>query len=117
VSRWQPQPFYEERGQAHPCRDGCQLEQARSLHASAKYMLDQAQRITGRTAEGEIVSQALWCDGGNHAFSARDLKAEHWERRIKDSDGNALTIPWDVCGACLAKMGPAQVTPAAAIED
>lgn len=105
-------------GDLYRCAGGgpCQIEQARVLYAQAQGMLDQAQKMTGRTAEGEIMSQALWCDQGTHAFSARDLKAEHWERRIKDGDGNSIVIPWDVCGACLAKMGPTQVSPTAAIE-
>jgi hypothetical protein len=86
------------------------------LYVQAKQMLDQAEKMTGRTVTGEIVSQALWCDQGNHSFSARDLKAEHWERQIKDGGGNRITIPWDVCGTCLAKMGPTPASPVAAIE-
>lgn len=109
--------FYDDYGQPHPCRAACQMEQARTLYARAQAVLDQAQRLAGRTTEGEPVSQALWCDQGNHAFSARDLKAEHWERRVKDSDGQPIVIPWDVCGTCLAKMpGAPQGEPVAAID-
>lgn len=74
------------------CQPGCKLAEARKL-------LAQAQKLAGRTAEGEIVSQALWCDQGEHAFSARDPKAEHWERQGTDpATGKKVTVPWDVCG-------------------
>jgi hypothetical protein len=70
---------------------GCKLPDARKLLAAAE-------RLAGKNARGEIVSQALWCDQGGHAFSARDPQAEHWERQAKDKDGATVTIPWDVCG-------------------
>jgi hypothetical protein len=70
---------------------GCKLPEARRL-------LVAAEKLTGRATNGEIVSQALWCDQGNHAFSARDLKSEHWERQVKDAKGVTIVVPWDVCG-------------------
>jgi hypothetical protein len=83
----------------HPeCADGCRLDQARQLHREAQGMLNQAQKLAGRTTEGKIMSQALWCDQGDHPFSARDPKAEHWERNGTGKDGSKVMIPWDVCG-------------------
>jgi hypothetical protein len=72
--------------------------------AQARTMLAQAQQLVGRTVKGEIVSQALWCDQGNHAFSGRDPKSEHWERKVKNADGELITIPWDVCGEHIAAI-------------
>lgn len=71
---------------------GCKLREAQAI-------LTQAERLVGKNSRGEIVSQALWCDQGDHAFSARDPKAEHWERQATDPDsGKKVTVPWDVCG-------------------
>ncbi len=81
----------------HECAGGCKLAEARKLLASA-------QKLVGRTAEGAIVSQALWCDQGGHAFSARDPKAEHWERQGQNDKGEKITIPWDVCGEHMAAI-------------
>jgi hypothetical protein len=95
----QPQFFFDERGDPHPCRAGCQLGEARSTLVQAGRIMEQAQRLAGRTQEGTIVSQAMWCDQGQHAFSARDPKAEHWERNGTDPvSGKKVTVPWDVCG-------------------
>jgi hypothetical protein len=83
-----------------------ELDQARMLYAQAQRMLEQAQRISGRTTEGKIVSQALWCDAGEHAFSGRDPKSERWDRTMKNEKGETVTVPWDVCGACLEGVVP-----------
>jgi hypothetical protein len=74
---------------------GCKLPDARKLLAAAE-------RLAGKNARGEIVSQALWCDQGGHAFSARDPQAEHWERQVKNDKGEPVVIPWDVCGRHMA---------------
>lgn len=79
------------------CMDGCQLTEARKL-------LVTAERLVGRTTEGKTVSQALWCDQGDHAFSARDPKSEHWERQVKNDKGENVTVPWDVCGQHVAAI-------------
>ena len=80
------------------CKDGCQLSQARA-------MLAQAEKLVGRTKEGKIMSQALWCDQGQHAFSARDPKSEHWERQATDpKTGEKIVVPWDVCGDHMAAI-------------
>ena len=92
----------------HPCDGGCQLQRAQQMMMQAQDVLNRAARLAGRTENGEIVSQALWCDQGNHAFSARDPKSEHWERHVKNDDGETVTIPWDVCGPHLAGMGKSE---------
>ena len=96
----------------HPCEEECQLNEARRQFAAAQQTLmqagrslEQAQRLTGRTTEGKPMSQALWCDAGEHAFSSRDPKAERWDRTMKNEQGEPVTIPWDVCGECLGGMG------------
>lgn len=76
------------------CKDGCQV-------ATARQMLAAAEKLVGRRMNGEIVSQALWCDQGNHPFSARDPKSEHWERQVTNDKGEKQTVPWDVCGKCM----------------
>lgn len=99
------------------CADGCRLQEARALLAQANAALADAERLAGRTRKGEIiVSQALWCDQGNHPFSGRDRQAEHWERSTRDGDGNPVTLPWDVCGPCLQGMASAAAKPAAALD-
>lgn len=73
------------------CKAGCKLAEARALLAAAE-------KLVGKTIKGETVSQALWCDQGGHAFSARDPKSEHWTREVKNDKGEIVSVPWDVCG-------------------
>lgn len=88
------------------CRaSGCQLQKAQTIFTQAQKALEQMERLAGRTREGKPLSQALWCDAGEHAFSARDPKSERWERQVKNDEGTTITIPWDVCGECLGGMG------------
>ena len=105
-----PEPEHVDWRGGHPvaaeCRDGCQLSQARVLYARAQTVLDNAQQLAGRTIEGKPMSQALWCDAGEHPFSARDPKAERWDRTMKNDDGETITIPWDVCSDCLQGATP-----------
>jgi hypothetical protein len=91
---------------------GCQVRgaeqtllEARMAYAAAERMLEQARQLAGRNEKGEPVSQALWCDAGEHAFSGRDPKAERWDRTMKNAENETVTIPWDVCGECLGGMG------------
>jgi len=94
-------------------RSGCQLAAARVLLVQAQQMaeyadraLDGAQRLAGRTTEGERMSACLWCDAGEHPFSARDPESEVWKRKIKTSDGQTVEIDWDVCGPCKTGAAP-----------
>lgn len=60
------------------------------------------------TPEGTNLSQSLWCEPGDHPFSARDPKREQWARRvvIEGSEPPEMAeTPWDdVCGPCSAQM-------------
>lgn len=64
------------------------------------------------------MSQALWCDIGNHAFSAKDPDREHYTqtKKRKQNVGNSygtavyqdqtdITDELDVCGPCVARQG------------
>jgi len=112
VGDFSSQACYIRNASAACVNRGCQaaaaaaaMDQAREIYVSAERMLGQAQQLTGHTPQGEHVSQALWCDAGEHAFSARDPKAERWDRTMKNEEGEPVTIPWDVCGECLAGTG------------
>ncbi len=95
----------------HACRDGCQLAQAQNTLAQAQTLIAQAEQMRGRTINGEItMSQALWCDAGEHAFSARDPKREHWQRTVWDGDDRQVEIPWDVCSQHVQQPAQTAVT-------
>jgi hypothetical protein len=80
---------------APPCREVCQLARAQVLYSQAQRLAEQM----GRDRDGRItMSKALWCDAGEHAFSARDPRREHWQRTVFDGEGGEVQIPWDVCG-------------------
>lgn len=81
------------------------MDQARKLHQQAEHILEQARSLAGHSETGETVSQALWCDAGEHAFSARDPKRENWQRTMRNEEGEEVTVPWDVCGECLQGAG------------
>lgn len=59
------------------------------------------------------MSLAKWCDQGNHPFSARDIKAEHWTRNMAGPDGARVDVDWDVCGPCLENISAAAAPPQA----
>lgn len=100
----------------HPCAAYCQLGQANAAYARAQELLESARRLGGRNSEGEPMSIAKWCDQGNHAFSARDTRAEHWTRDMPGPDGGPrVAVDWDVCGPCLDKMAAMTASPAAAV--
>ncbi len=70
------------------------LDQARQELARAQQFRDEAKRF---------MSQAIWCDPGDHAFSAKDPDAQQFERRYKDPDsGDTITDVINVCGAHMA---------------
>lgn len=64
------------------------------------------------------MSVAMWCDTGQHAYSANDENAMHFSqtKRVpgsRDSRGNGydyreITVALDICGACYAKQNPFQ---------
>lgn len=54
--------------------------------------------------ETQHMSQALWCDKGAHAFSAKDPDREHYTSTRNVKDGNIVTqvtAELDICGACM----------------
>lgn len=49
------------------------------------------------------MSQALWCDKGGHAFSAKDPDKEHYTSTRSVPNGNLVqqvTAELDICGPC-----------------
>lgn len=47
------------------------------------------------------MSSALWCDRGEHAFSARDIKRTRITQTTVDPDsGQEVNVPMDICGPC-----------------
>jgi hypothetical protein len=70
------------------------LDQARQEAERARRYRDEARRL---------MSQALWCDPGDHAFSAKDPDAQQFERKYKDPEsGEIRTDVINVCGVHLA---------------
>jgi hypothetical protein len=78
------------------------------------------------------MSEAKWCDTGNHAFSATDEDAQHFSqtRTVKVRTGDnygrdtyqerqVVTTEVDVCGPCFNKSNPFQkdASPAALPKD
>lgn len=64
------------------------------------------------------MSVAMWCDTGQHAYSANDENAMHFSqtKRVpgsRDARGNGydyreITVALDICGVCYAKQNPFQ---------
>ena len=75
------------------------------------------------------MSSALWCDKGEHAFSAKDPEKRHFSqtRQVEVNTGNSYGTPTyqsrqevteelDICGPCYNASNPfssAQATPKA----
>lgn len=66
-----------------------------------------------------LMSQTLWCDKGNHAFSAKDLNRQHFTqtRTVEVPTGNSygrptyqerqeVTEELDICGPCWQTANP-----------
>lgn len=50
------------------------------------------------------MSQALWCDKGGHAFSAKDPDREHYTSTKSITEGQRVTqvtAELDICGRCV----------------
>jgi hypothetical protein len=67
----------------------------------------------------EKMSSALWCDKGEHAFSAKDLNRQHFTQtqtvtvntgnsygRPTYQDRQEVTEELDICGTCWLKSNP-----------
>jgi hypothetical protein len=84
----------------------CQLARAQVTLNQAQNLIRRAEEMRGRSLDGKVImSQALWCDAGEHAFTSRDPKREHWQRTLRDENGEEIEIPWDVCGPCATGGG------------
>lgn len=53
-----------------------------------------------------IMSQAIWCDQGGHAFSSKDPGKRHFSETRTVDDGyrvSQVTADMDICGECSEK--------------
>ena len=56
--------------------------------------------------EQESMSQAIWCDKGDHAFSAKDPGREHYTSTRNVTEGSRVTqrtVEMDICGRCMSE--------------
>lgn len=71
----------------------------------------------------EQVSQAIWCDKGGHAFSAKDPDREHYTSTRNVQDGQIVkqvTAELDICGPCSKEVvlfEPPAITQGTGIQD
>jgi len=58
--------------------------------------------------QGNQVSEILWCDKGNHPFSANDSDRTVWTESISQRDMQAGKRPErvDTCGPCNSSQAP-----------
>lgn len=69
------------------------------------------------------MSQALWCDKGGHAFSAKDPDREHYTSTRNVTNGNIttqMTAELDICGPCtkdVVLFEPPQITSGTPVQD
>jgi hypothetical protein len=83
---------------AHPaCLAGCQFAKASDVAALAAQITDQL--------GVKSMSQALWCDATEHAFSERDPGRQRISVAEFDEDGNQTLVSKDFCGECAAALG------------
>lgn len=80
---------------------GCQLANARAMLEQAGRTMNQLRSLTERT---EFVSAALWCDMGEHSFSARDRKKVTYKIETTDEEtGKPVEDTMTACGPCADK--------------
>jgi hypothetical protein len=85
---------------------GCQFDRAAQMLAKAQQALEATKRLmrVDQTG-GRTLSAAMWCDIGQHAYSANDPKAEMWTKKVRDDEGRWVERMLDVCGQCVATGG------------
>lgn len=93
---------------------GCQLATAKITLAQAEQTLRQVSNMTERT---EFVSAALWCDMGEHSFSAKDRRKVTYKIETTDEEtGQPVEEQMTACGPCADKrksmFQPAPAQPA-----
>lgn len=74
----------------------------------------QTDMTNAQSSKGVIlVSRALWCDAGNHAFSSLDLDMEEGTRTRKAKnrygDIENVTVEYHVCGQHVQRF-PSEIT-------
>lgn len=81
---------------APACQGACQ-------YYPLKDALDANQEVLRKIVGKEThMSAAVWCDRGEHAFSANDRGRKQLAEISVDDDGNEQTIRMDICGKCAA---------------
>jgi len=86
------------------------LEQAKQVFAQSQILVARAEELH-REAQ-QIMSQALWCDQGAHAFSARDPGRQEWVVREYDDDAGAMVEETrTACSECARQVGAVRGAP------
>jgi hypothetical protein len=71
----------------------------------------------------QSMSQAIWCDKGGHAFSAKDPDKEHYTSTRSVPNGNVVqqvTAELDICGPCtkdVVLFEAPQITAGTSVQD
>jgi len=79
-----------------------QLLQAQQILDEARQEAEQARQY--RDEARRLMSQALWCDPGKHAYSAKDPDAQQFERRYRDTaTAEPMRDVINVCGEHLSE--------------
>jgi len=87
-----PAPRHQDCG-----RYGCQLTEARQILAQARSIMEKVQILTTQA------TQALWCEQGEHAFSAKDPAV-----RVITVSGPDGEESHTICGKCTLTIGRQQ---------
>jgi len=90
------------RSQQYNCAPACQ---GQCQYYPLKEALDASQavirQVIGLDSEGQNMSAAVWCDMGEHAFSARNPgRKRRVETSIDPVSGEEITVQMDICGPC-----------------
>lgn len=64
------------------------------MRIQATAVIEQAQQVLGGITQ---MSNALWCDAGEHAFSDKDPEKRHFTE-TREVDGKPVTEVIDWCG-------------------
>jgi hypothetical protein len=93
---------------------GCSVGSARAILKQAQEIENKMKALTVRT---EFVSAALWCDIGEHSFSAKDRKKTNYKIETTDEEtGQPVEDIMTACGPCAARrkamFQPAPALPA-----
>ena len=84
------------------CEHTCQFVEANNMRIRANAIVAQAQSTLGGIGK---VSNALWCDHGQHAFSENDQGRRHFtESKYSPDRDETVTEVIDWCGECAAKL-------------